>query len=451
MITTVLVVVLWSVVGVLLVYTARHYLFTFNRIFARQRQPYVDVTEANWPDIVVFVPCHNEEQVIAGSLDAIIAADYPHDRLTVVPINDRSTDATGEILDRYAQSHPRVVVPFHRDGGRPGKAAALSDASQHFGGEVHLIFDADYVPGPKLLKQLVAPFFDPEVGAVMGRVVPHNVGSALITRLLDLERAGGYQVDQQARMNLGLVPQYGGTVGGVRRDALLAVGGWRVDTLAEDTDITFRLILSGWQVVYQNRSECYEEVPETWHTRIRQIRRWAEGHNQSLGRYLWPLLRSRAGSSASRRPYLSFFQVLDGALLLGVFAVGPVLLLGWLTAIALYYMGYSGIWGAVGVFSICAFGTLGNFAAFFEVAAATRLDGSRDRVRLLPLLLFGFLVSLAAVSHASLRQLVRGKQQLRWDKTERYRATGGGPSAGAGGVSRGAGNGFGSRTNGQSL
>ena len=51
-----------------------------------------------------------------------------------------------------------------------------------------LVFDADYLPGTGLVKQLIAPFFDPEVGAVMGRVVPINVGSNLLTRLLDLER-----------------------------------------------------------------------------------------------------------------------------------------------------------------------------------------------------------------------------------------------------------------------
>ncbi|MFY0104485.1 hypothetical protein ABTP95_22220, partial [Acinetobacter baumannii] len=76
---------------------------------------------------------------------------------------------------------------------------------------------ADYLPARGLIKQLVAPFFDPEVGAIMGRVVPVNAGANLLTRLLDLERSGGYQVDQTARMNLGLVPQYGGTVGGIRR------------------------------------------------------------------------------------------------------------------------------------------------------------------------------------------------------------------------------------------
>src|SRR6185295_14367020 len=160
---------------------------TLNRLFGRQRQPYVDVTAAVWPQTVVFIPCHNEEKVIAGSLDALLANDYPHDRLTIIPIDDRSTDSTGTILREYASQYPTLVKPLFRTGGTPGKAAALAEAGAKIGGDIHLVFDADYVPGPRLLKQLVAPFFDPEVGAVMGRVVPQNVGRTLLTRLLDLE------------------------------------------------------------------------------------------------------------------------------------------------------------------------------------------------------------------------------------------------------------------------
>ncbi len=427
MIIAFLVVLLWGVVGVLAVYTARHYVFTFNRLFGRHRQPYVDITVADWPVVAVFVPCHNEAQVIRGSLEALLAADYPRDRLTLIPIDDRSTDGTGDILRDYAARFPDLVKPVWRTGGAPGKAAALAEASARVGGDVHLVFDADYIPGPKLLKQLAAPFFDPEVGAVMGRVVPQNVSRSLLTRLLDLERAGGYQVDQQARMNLGLVPQYGGTVGGVRREALSSVGGWRTDTLAEDTDMTFRLLLQGWEVVYQNRSECYEEVPENWPTRIRQIRRWTHGHNQALVRYVRRL--------AARPAHVRWWQAADGALLLGVFAVGPVLLFGWMLALTLYYLGYQPSTSVLVVLLVSAFSTLGNFAAFFEVATATRLDGSRNRVRLLPFLFFGFLVSLMAVSQETLLQFVGrglGVRRRRWDKTERYRQAGADAAPGEG-------------------
>lgn len=420
---TALLIPLFLIVAILVIYTVRHYLFTLNRLFGNHRQPYVDIGTAVWPRAVVFVPAHNEERVIGGMLDNLLAADYPPERLVIVPINDRSTDGTRAILDQYAARYPERIKPYHRTGGRPGKAAALAEVSDRFEGDIHFVFDADYLPGRGLLKQLAAPFFDPEVGAVMGRVVPLNLSRNLLTRLLDLERSGGYQVDQQARMNLGLIPQYGGTVGGVRASALEAVGGWRGDTLAEDTDMTYRLVLAGWEVVYQNRSECYEEVPENWPTRIRQIKRWARGHNQSLVRYAWPLLKSLG--------YLPALLVLDGLLLLGVFAVGPLLLLGWALATALYFLGFPLEQGVLFVLGVTAYGTLGNFAAFFEVATAARLDGSRNRIRLLPFLIFGFLVSLVSVANATLLQMVQAifGQRHDWEKTERYRGGNGEPAA----------------------
>jgi len=407
---------LWFCIVVLAIYTLRHYFFTLNRLFGRHRQPFVDVIQADWPPLVVFVPAHNESRVVRDSLDALLTCDYPEDRLTIVPIDDRSVDDTRAILLEYAENYPGRVMPFLRDDGIPGKAAALADAMAEHGGEIALVFDADYIPGVRLLKQLVAPFFDPEVGAVMGRVVPLNVGLSLLTRLLDLERAGGYQVDQQARMNLRLVPQYGGTVGGVRRAALAQVGGWNVDSLAEDTDLTFRLVINGWDVVYQNRSECYEEVPETWESRIRQIKRWAKGHNQALRRYVGALLRNRRD--------LPFLQVLDGVLLLGVFVVPLVLLLGWICTVTLFYAGYPPSWGRVTILAITSFNTVGNFAAFFQVAAASRLDGSRERIRMLPFLFLGFLVSTLSVGRATMSRAswLRG-QPVQWQKTERHRET----------------------------
>lgn len=418
MIITLATIGLWIAVAVLAVYTARHYFFTLNRLFGRHRQPYVDIVAGEWPTIAVFVPAHNESAVIRDSLDSLLAADYPRDRLVIVPVDDRSSDDTRAILLEYAAREPYRVRPHLRDGGQPGKAAALREAMELHQADIFLVFDADYIPGPRLLRQLAAPFFDPEVGAVMGRVVPLNVGSSLLTRLLDLERAGGYQVDQQARMNLGLVPQYGGTVGGVRRSALRQVGGWRVDSLAEDTDITYRLLMAGWEVVYQNRSECYEEVPETWDVRIKQIQRWARGHNQVLRNYLGRLVRNPI-----RLPQR---QVIDGVLLLGVFVVPLVLIMGWICAIVLFFTGVRPQWGPMAVLAVSSFNTVGNFAAFFQVAAASRLDGSRERIRVLPFMLLGFLVSTFAVARASSsRSSWMQQKDVAWDKTTRYRTVNG--------------------------
>lgn len=409
---------LFVIVLIMTAYALRHMLFTLSRLFGKQRHPYIDIDDAPWPMITVFIAAHNEENVIAGCMDALLNTSYPIDRLKIVPVNDRSVDGTRVIIDDYVARHPGRIIPFHRADGKAGKAAALKDALAYAEGDIAIIFDADYVPGRGLLRQLVAPFFDPEVGAVMGRVVPMNVGTNLLTRMLDLERSGGYQVDQQARMNLKLVPQYGGTVGGVRLSAVNAVGGWHDDVLAEDTDITYRLLLNGWKTIYTNRSECYEEVPEDWRVRIKQIKRWAKGHNQVLARYWYQFLTS---------PYLSWRERIDGMLLLLVFVMPPLLLLGWILALCLYFLDAGDLLTKlIPIFALMAYGTMGNFAAFFQIVIAVLLDGNRRRLRLLPFNLLGFFVNLFAISSSvfSLAIDYVFKRDMVWEKTVRYRKPG---------------------------
>lgn len=406
---------LYSIVGVICIYTARHYWFTLNRLFGFQRHPYIDIDTADWPPVTVLVAAHNEEKVIANILSALMTVNYPQEKMLVMPVNDRSTDSTRQIIDTFVAEFPGRIRPFHRVSGKSGKAAALKDAMEMVTTEVTLIFDADYIPGAGLVKQLVAPFFDPEIGGVMGRVVPLNCGSNLLTRLLDLERSGGYQVDQQARMNLRLVPQHGGTVAGVRLSALREIGGWDDATLTEDTDLTYRLLLHGWKTAYQNRSECYEEVPETWAVRIKQIMRWAKGHNQAMITYTWRLLFGKHLATLRER--------IDGTLLLGVYIMAPVTMLGWILALILFYRGIAPLNGIVALLSIAAYAAVGNFAAFFEIAAAVRLDGNRNRLAILPFLALGFIVSIFSVSRAAISQVYGyfTKAEFHWDKTERFR------------------------------
>jgi cellulose synthase/poly-beta-1,6-N-acetylglucosamine synthase-like glycosyltransferase len=406
---------LYTVLLLVCLYMARHYVFTFNRLFGRQRHPYLDIDTAEWPHVTVVIPAHNEETVIGNILEALLEVDYPAEKLRILPVNDRSDDRTGAIIDEIAAAHPgRRLTPFHRRHGPSGKAAVLRDATDLVDDDIILVFDADYSPGRGLIKQLVAPFFDPQVGAVMGRVVPCNAGRNLLTRMLDLERAGGYQVDQQARMNMRLVPQYGGTVGGVRRQALLSAGGWRTDSLAEDTDATMRLLLAGWKTVYQNRSECYEQVPETWRSRIRQLSRWARGHNQALARYGLPLLLSRRAT---------FREKLDGLMVLNVYMMPPVLVLGWALALALWFLGVNTP-GVFGVLLVVSYSSIGNSAIFSEIAAAAYLDGSRSRLRLLPFMLPCFILSAVVVTWALVQPVFSRSTNgaVVWHKTQRHGA-----------------------------
>ena len=398
----------------LVVYAIRHSIFSLNRLLYTNRHGLQDVFDSKPPSITVLIPMHNEERVADHILEALLVAEYPRDRLQIIAIDDHSTDATLQIIRHYAERDSRIRA-LHRGNGRRGKPAALDEAIRMAAGELIMVFDADYLPGRGLVRELAAPFVDPAVGAVMGRVVPLNCGANLLTRLLDLERAAGYQVDQQARHNLRLIPQYGGTAGAFRKSAYHAVGGFDANVLSEDTELTFRLKLAGWSVVYANRCECYEEVPQTWGARIRQIRRWAIGHTQCFVRFALPMLT---------RPGLRAIERIDGVMLLAIYLIAPLLTLALVSALFLFFTGALSVLNAfLLTFGIMAFNSVGNFASFFQIGTAVLLDGSAERVRLLPLNVLNFALSIFVVTAALITHGARCMlgRRTAWQKTGRFR------------------------------
>jgi cellulose synthase/poly-beta-1,6-N-acetylglucosamine synthase-like glycosyltransferase len=403
------------VVLVMIVFAIRHWYFTMNRLWSPQRPYYQDLFDTNLPHITVVVPMHNEAAVATSVIDALLDSTYPKDRLEILPFDDQSRDDTSAILHEYYERYPEIVKPVYMLGGLRGKPNALNVALRLATHDIILVFDADYTPGKDILRALTTAFSDPEVGAVMGRVIPMNSGKNFLTRLLSLERSGGYQVDQQARYNLDLIPQYGGTVGGFRRSMVTSIGGFDLSTLAEDTDLTARLFIEGRKVVYSNGSECYEEVPESWPARFRQLRRWSRGHNRAFFRNVPGIVQST---------HLNFVQKLDGLLLLSVYLVPPLLLLGFVANALLFFMGALPLWSAVGVvFFVVAFNSFGNFAPVYEIGAAELIDGAGRRLLLLPYLYYLFLFNSWAVTHGLIDTLgdLMKQRSPHWDKTARFR------------------------------
>lgn len=398
-----------------LLYSGRHFLFTVVRLLGRQRLYYNDISTSRMKSVSVLIPMHNEEQVLSNVLDSLLQCDYDRDKFEIIPINDNSTDRTGEMLDEYHSKY-EFIRPLHRNCPDRGKPVGLNDAMQRAKGEIIIVFDADYRPAKNMIKQIAIAFEDPEVGAVMGRVIPYNTNKNMLTRLINLERSGGYQVDQQARYDLRAIPQYGGTVGGFRKDLLMETGGFNPKVLAEDTELTYRLFTSGWKVVYANSAECYEESPESWNVRGRQIRRWSRGHNEVMFRYLGATILT---------PHLRLLQKIDGIFLLLIYFVPALLLLGWVVSLGLFFMGemelFSGWWV---IFFLGIYNSLGNFAPFFEIGTALILDGMPGEALLLPLLMFNFFFYMWNISLGvwdAIVDMVTGRG-VKWDKTVRFAA-----------------------------
>lgn len=402
------------VIIIMLIYAVRHFIFSYSRIYGPQRMYYNDIYDNELPFVSILVPMYNEAQVLGNVLNDLLECNYEKGRFEIIPINDNSTDATGEMLDEYHRRYPALIKPIHRRTKDRGKAASLNEGIKLAKGEVIIVFDADYRPGKDLIRQLALAFADPEVGAVMGRVIPYNTSKNLLTRLLNLERSGGYQADQQARYNLKTVPQYGGTVGGFRKKVIQETGGFDPHILAEDTELTFRIFTNGWKVAYANAAECYEEVPETWEARAQQVRRWSRGHNNVLFRYFFPVLFSK---------HMNFREKLDGLLLLSVYLVPFLFALSLIVCVVLFFLGemniFTGWWVLL---FLGAYNSFGNFAPFYEIASAQLVDGTKNDVLLLPLITFNFYFYLWNISLGFGDAVIDfiTSRRVEWIKTQRF-------------------------------
>jgi cellulose synthase/poly-beta-1,6-N-acetylglucosamine synthase-like glycosyltransferase len=115
------------------------------------------------PSVTLVVSAYNEAGVIKAKLDNSAALDYPRDRLEVLVVSDASSDGTDAIVAAYGPP-----VRLLRMNDRGGKTLGLNAAVAGARGEVIVFSDANAMYQPDAIRQLVAGFADPAVGAVIG-------------------------------------------------------------------------------------------------------------------------------------------------------------------------------------------------------------------------------------------------------------------------------------------
>jgi len=119
------------------------------------------------PRISIVLPVYNEAAVIAGTLERILALDYPADRRQILVVSDASTDGTDDIVAEFASRGVELL----RLAARAGKTAAENAARPRLTGDIIINTDASVRVDAAALKALVAAFDDDSVGVASGRDV----------------------------------------------------------------------------------------------------------------------------------------------------------------------------------------------------------------------------------------------------------------------------------------
>ncbi len=228
----------------------------------------------------VVIAAYNEEKVITATLRSVLATDYAGE-VEVVVVNDGSKDETGAVVERLAADDGRIRLFQQANAGKSEALRRGVEVARH---ELLVFLDADTQFQPDTLRHLVAPFADGQVGAVSGHARVGNLGS-FIARCQSLEYICGFNLDRRAYDAWNCITVAPGAISAVHREALRAVGGFRPETLAEDTDLTLSLHRRGYRIRYAADAVAWTEAPETIRALTKQRFRWCFGTMQCLWKH----------------------------------------------------------------------------------------------------------------------------------------------------------------------
>src|ERR1017187_4779783 len=164
-------IIYFTVLVCLSCYGLHRYWMIFLYLRHRGETPHPAAQLAELPKVTVQFPLYNEMYVADRLLEAVVALDYPKDKLEVQVLDD-STDETTDIVARKAaelRQRGFDVHHIHRTNRLGYKAGALENGLQEATGEFIAIFDADFVPQSDLLQNTIHYFSDPNIGLVQTR------------------------------------------------------------------------------------------------------------------------------------------------------------------------------------------------------------------------------------------------------------------------------------------
>ena len=181
-----------------------------------------------------------------------------------------------------------------------------------------MALDADTLFEPDALGKLVCWFSDSKIGAVAGNAKVGNRVN-ILTRWQALEYVTSQNLERRALETLGCVTVVPGAVGAWRRAALVELGGFPTDTLAEDQDLTIALQKAGYKVLYDSTAIAWTEAPDTVQGLVKQRFRWTFGTLQCLWKHRDATFRPRNGAlGLLAMPQAWIFQF-------GLSAIAPVI------------------------------------------------------------------------------------------------------------------------------
>lgn len=247
------------------------------------------------PMISLMVPCYNEGDNLDESIPHLLQLRYPNYEL--IFINDGSKDNTGEIIDRWAAKEKKITA-LHQEN--QGKASALNHGLTIAKGKYVACIDGDAVLDYYALDYMVQALEkDPKYAATTGNPRVRN-RSTILGRLQVSEFSSIIGLIKRAQGLMGTIFTVSGVCCLFRKDVMEEIGGWSTNMITEDIDISWKIQIARYNIMYEPRALCWVLMPESMKGLYKQRLRWAQGGAETIIKYfpkiwhwknrrLWPM------------------------------------------------------------------------------------------------------------------------------------------------------------------
>ena len=203
------------------------------------------------PSVSIIIPVYNADKTMAACLQAVLQQDYSN-VLEVIVVDDGSTDRTPQIAKSF-----QTVKYFFQENAGP--AAARNKGIRESGGELTAFTDADCLPRPNWISQLVKNFAEAKIAVVAGSYGIVNVESSLA---VSIHREISFRHHR-------LLPKFPKSFGSynfcARRNILVDLGGFDAGyryASGEDNDLSYKILKAGYKIYFEPEAIVDHHYPE---------------------------------------------------------------------------------------------------------------------------------------------------------------------------------------------
>lgn len=279
------------------------------------------------PTVAVMIPCWNEEKTVAKTVESLLALEYPHEKLSIVVIDDGSQDGTWNVMQQFA-GNPAVVLLQKKNEG--SKYAALNFGLDYLRKEMPHVgiigcLDADSTVDSRALRASLREFTKPGVMAVVPSMVIYQPQSIFQwMQKVEYEMAT-YAKQAFSRINaLYIAP---GPFSLFRREVFDTLGNYNEAHHVEDMELALRMQIHGMRLSHAVGSLVYTRGPRTWGALLKQRVRWTYGFVMNVWDYRWIFFKKDLGHVGVTIPilFILFFVVIAMIPLMIIGLIAPII------------------------------------------------------------------------------------------------------------------------------